>query len=460
MADTAAKSIFEETASSQDPSPKKEAITTNVSTRDDEKREMEPAYPPNSINNAKAHYQQNKHRDSKDYVRGSPKKPNKKNYVSEVVTNLVDDVKQQIMPQIEQTTDKFLSATDNAFASLAKSTGIQFAPIKIPLKRRRQTFAVLIWSCMYLIAVVLNFIAFRYWTGWKFYLYIMYLGWKIMYQTFHSDGGLPIPWLRNCFFFKWFTDFFPIRLHKTYDLDESGETSYLFGYHPHGIIGMGAVGTFAMMTSGFHRLFPGVDVRLLTLKVNFYVPFFDLLISFMGICDASRDSCNNILSDAERKSLCLVLGGAKESLEANPGIVKLYLKNRKGFVKVALENGASLVPVFGFGENELFDQVANPEGSMVRNIQNQLQKRMGFALPLFHGRGVFQYNFGILPKRIPIDVVFGKPIPCPQINREQITSEIINKYHTMYCNELKTVFDQNKARFYDKGKTMPEMILI
>ena len=82
----------------------------------------------------------------------------------------------------------------------------------------------------------------------------------------------------------------------------------MFGYHPHGIIGMGAVGTFGMMTSGFNRLFPGVDVRLLTLKMNFFVPFFDLFITFMGMCDASRDSCNAILGDPEHKSLCLVLG--------------------------------------------------------------------------------------------------------------------------------------------------------
>ncbi len=88
--------------------------------------------------------------------------------------------------------------------------------------------------------------------------------------------------------------------------------------------------------------------------------------------------------------IMLVIGGAKESLEAHPGLMKLYLANRKGFVKVALENGATLVPVFGFGENELFDQVANPQGSVIRNVQNQLQKRLGFAILLFHGRGIFQ----------------------------------------------------------------------
>jgi len=241
-------------------------------------------------------------------------------------------------------------------------------------------------------------------------------------------------------------------------LDSSGETSYLFGYHPHGILGFGAVGTFAMMTSGFQRLFPGVDVRILTLKINFYVPFLDLFLSFLGVCDASRESCNAILGDEEdRKSLCIVLGGAKESLEAHPGLMKLYLAKRKGFVKVALENGATLVPVFGFGENELFDQVDNPEGSVIRKIQTKLQQRMGFAIPIFSGRGVFQYNFGLLPKRIPIDVVFGKPIACPKMTKHEITPDIVDKYHSLYCAELKNLFDEEKHKYYQDQDNLPEV---
>ena len=49
----------------------------------------------------------------------------------------------------------------------------------------------------------------------KFYLYILYITWKLTFQTFHKDGGLPIEWFRYNTFWKWFCDYFPIILHKT-----------------------------------------------------------------------------------------------------------------------------------------------------------------------------------------------------------------------------------------------------
>ena len=66
---------------------------------------------------------------------------------------------------------------------------------------------------------------------------------------------------------------------------------------------------------------------------------------------------------------------------------------------------ASLVPVYAFGENELFKQVDNPPGSLLRRMQGKFKTAMGFAPPLFYGRGIFNYTFGVLPKRHPVHVV-------------------------------------------------------
>lgn len=37
--------------------------------------------------------------------------------------------------------------------------------------------------------------------------------------------------------------------------------------------------------------------------------------------------------------LAIIVGGAQEALDARPGSYTLLLKNRKGFVRVAIEHG-------------------------------------------------------------------------------------------------------------------------
>ncbi|ETO07781.1 diacylglycerol O-acyltransferase [Reticulomyxa filosa] len=141
---------------------------------------------------------------------------------------------------------------------------------------------------------------------------------------------------------------------------------------------MGAWAAFASQASGWDDLFPGVDVRLVTLKLNFFIPFFDLFLTFMGVCDASKESCDAILHN--RSSLAIVLGGAKEALDAHAGDVVLFLAERKGFVKVALSNGASLVPVFGFGENDLYFQ-----GQLSDSFKKEYNKGLDLQFQYFEG---------------------------------------------------------------------------
>ena len=74
---------------------------------------------------------------------------------------------------------------------------------------------------------------------------------------------------------------------------------------------------------------------------------------------------------------------------------------------------ASLVPVFSFGENDVYEQVKNPRGSPLRQWQVKMKDLVGFAPPLFRGRGVFQYTFGFLPYRRPIYTVGEVTLQCP-----------------------------------------------
>ena len=89
-----------------------------------------------------------------------------------------------------------------------------------------------------------------------------------------------------------------------------------------------------------------------------------------------------------------MVGGAKESLLVSPDgdKVSVILRNRRGFVRLALEEGSHLVPSFTFGEQHCYSMVRNPEGSRIRAFQEKWKQWLTFSPVLFCGRGIFQYS--------------------------------------------------------------------
>lgn len=51
----------------------------------------------------------------------------------------------------------------------------------------------------------------------------------------------------------------------------------------------------------------------------------------------------------------------------------------------------------------------------------------GFTFPVAYGRGVFQYSFGFMPHRRPLNVVIGSPLDIPK--QEDPTKKEIEKWH-------------------------------
>lgn len=126
----------------------------------------------------------------------------------------------------------------------------------------------------------------------------------------------------------------------------------------------------------------------------------------MGARPASATAINHVLSAPGGGHIIgLLPGGAAEAFYCRPGNYRIVLKKRKGFIKLALKNGSPLVPVLSFGETDLFTQLDNPEGSMLRRVQEYLRKFIGFAPIMPLGRGFFQYSFGIIPQRKAVTTV-------------------------------------------------------
>ncbi|XP_073918798.1 diacylglycerol O-acyltransferase 2-like protein 6 isoform X2 [Castor canadensis] len=279
-------------------------------------------------------------------------------------------------------------------------------------------------------------------------LAVLTLAWLIYDWDTHNQGGRRSAWVRNWTLWKYFRNYFPIKLVKTHDL--SPERNYLIINHPHGILSNGAYINFATEATGFAQLFPSITPFLATLEGVFWIPVVREYVMSVGVCPVSEFALNYLLTQrGTGNAVVIVVGGAAEALLCHPGATTLVLKNRKGFVKVALNTGAYLVPSYSFGENEVYNQETFPEGTWLRFIQRTCQKIGKTVLRLnlctFHGRGFTRGSWGFLPFNQPITTVVGEPLPIPRIKNPD--KETVDKYHALYISALRKLFDQHKVEY-------------
>ncbi|KAI2619952.1 DAGAT-domain-containing protein [Hypoxylon sp. NC1633] len=330
---------------------------------------------------------------------------------------------------------------------------IRWAPWNVPLKRRLQTLVVLS-HCMCIVLTVSLFFALCA-NPFAWPLLLVYLL-HVLSSKAATDGSLKFrsEWFRKSYMWHLFAGYFPAKLHKTHDLPPTRK--YIFGYHPHGIISHGAWAAFATDALGFSQKFPGITNSLLTLDSNFRIPLYREYVLAAGVRSVSKESIVNILTkggpngEGMGRGVTIVIGGARESLEAQPGQMRLILKERKGFVKIAVRTGADLVPVLAFGENNLYDQLRPGEHPLVHRLQMFVLKVWKFTLPFLHGRGIFNYDVGLMPYRRPLNVVVGAPIKVTQA--AVVDQAEINRLHDLYVAELQKLWDRYKDDFMPDRK--------
>ena len=351
----------------------------------------------------------------------------------------------------------------------------QCSPLHLPLHRRLETLVVLWHVSSFILLSIFSLVLIA--TPFTWFLAIPYL---IYYFSDKSPANGNVvkrysPWFRSLPIWKWYCDYFPITLVKTCNLEptftlvkDSGDDGinnnktvppvrhyfkdakvtgprYIFGYHPHGVGAMGAFGSIATEGCHWSQKFSGIPVSLLTLSTQFHIPLYRDYLSALGISSVSRKNALKVLDRGF--SICIVVGGARESLISSKTSIDLILNNRKGFIKLALQTGdVSLVPVFGFGESDCYRIFVTSDNSYMRKIQLWVKENCGFTIPLFYARGIFNYDVGLMPFRKPIHVVVGEPIYV----KEKFASppdELIEHYHTLYINALRKLFEDNKDKY-------------
>ncbi|EQC39510.1 hypothetical protein SDRG_02949 [Saprolegnia diclina VS20] len=292
---------------------------------------------------------------------------------------------------------------------------------------------------------LLAFIASRLPPFGALLVFALFVHANLVDRAAYNGRGRVVRFLRTTWLWDYARLYFPHTLHQDDELDAT--KNYFFIAHPHGIIGISIWMAFGGDSIHFSRKNKDLDIALATVGLNFRVPLWKDLLLALGFVDASYKSLSNVLGCG--RSACLVVGGAQEALESHPGTNRLVLNRRKGFVKLALQHGVPLVPVYTFGETDLFTQVANPVGSVLRTVQEKLLKTFTFSMPCV--------TSGPLPMSTPLYTVVGSPVEVPK--RAAPTQTEIDLYHAKYVDAVKALFNEHQHSFY-KGKAGADLEIV
>jgi len=301
---------------------------------------------------------------------------------------------------------------------------------------------------MHPILVFLGMLWFHFYFFWQFFLYFLFY---ILYSNGYGWVLVPflaayISWvaLSNSqkegtnvwyrFTKSWVIEgankYFPIQLIRTEPLD--WRRQYIFAVHPHGMMpwSLHPIGKGEQWS----MLFPGIMVRALAASIIFRIPFAREVTLWIGGVDAGRTTAQRSLEQGF--SLAITVGGSEELLESYPGTEVVVLKKRKGFVRLALHNGADLVPVYVFGANELYRQMP-----WFKDRRKWLLEKTKIAFTFATGNS----KCLLLPARIPLYAVVGKPIPVDRT--PEPTEEQINQLHAQYIDAVVSLFEKEKKKY-------------
>jgi hypothetical protein len=218
----------------------------------------------------------------------------------------------------------------------------------------------------------------------------------------------------------------PVNVHK----EILRGANYLYVLQPHGVFAFCAYCAALNMPPEFNGPwdFPGAVANALL-----YIPIIKHISSIRYWVSVSKSSMASILRRPGAPGcVCLFVGGIAEMFLARDDMEHVFLKARKGFIKLALQLGVDVIPVYMFGNTHALSAL---QSSLLSKLSRTLHFSIGYAW----GRWYLP-----IPRPTKMMWVRGQPLGMPKV--EYPTQAEIDYWHEKYCNEVQRLFDAYKER--------------
>jgi hypothetical protein len=234
---------------------------------------------------------------------------------------------------------------------------------------------VYFFSPMYIIGSFLC-LMFQYpTTNWSFVIAS-----PLILSIFTKPMSMPklIPYLSPMADYFDYEEAFELSNDEARKLVNSGKR-FIVGAQPHGVLSFCGMSAWTQTPADISHVHTAAAGALLQ------TPILKNVMGIFGLVDASK---KNLQKHFKKPGFsgCLVLyvGGIAELFKSSRKEERLYLKKRKGFVKLALREGVDIVPAYMFGNTSVLTVLKHgPLAALSRKLQVSLTYFWGkYYLPI------------------------------------------------------------------------------
>jgi 2-acylglycerol O-acyltransferase 2 len=207
---------------------------------------------------------------------------------------------------------------------------------------------------------------------------------------------------------------------------------YLAAVVPHGMMPVGvSCLSFQLREEGF-------SPNTLGASAMFRIPVLRQILRVLGVVPADERTVGITLRRSFPNNVTfLVPGGIAEMFLMRDDLEQVFVKSRKGFIKLALQAGTDIVPVYMLGHTELYTVIS--KSSRIGQFFMDLSRRWQMSLIPFYGR----WGLPLLPHAKPLVALVGKPIKVNEAVAKP-SKQLVSEVHEQFLSELRRMFEKHK----------------
>jgi hypothetical protein len=212
-------------------------------------------------------------------------------------------------------------------------------------------------------------------------------------------------------------------IRKTYICNKYTKAPGLYIWHPHGLF---ASAPYIHAGLGLGTNSP--KMKLATLSLFFRIPIVKDIANYVGMIDAEYKTLHKKLMNNEQVSL--VVGGVEEMFHSTPKKLKLCIKNRSGYLRLALETKQPIFPVITYGENEIFESLKEYTNTKFNRF---LKKYLGIIIPVSSIQSLVQWSELSKKPMDKLNTFIGDPVyPSENDSLESLREKYLQSIYTLF----------------------------